>query len=254
MTDITRLDTVGVPVFASIRPDARPGSLCVNTGKGLRMDEACVGAYMEAIEFAFAEFNRSGLPVVEVPAEEVYEGPARPESILDFCPQMGMGIPLEVPLPCVEAHDIETGERFLVPAELVFLPFPAAEGSPRYFGANSNGLASGNTVLEATVHGLAEVIERDICSFYQMDDESALVMPDTLPASLRTVVRRIAHAGLTLYVRSVADSFGIPFFTATVVDGHRINPIFVNGGQGCHPSPDVAVTRASPKRCRAASR
>jgi ribosomal protein S12 methylthiotransferase accessory factor len=244
VTDITRLDTVGVPVFASIRPDAQPGSLCVNAGKGLRMDEARVGAYMEAIEFAFAEYNRSGLPVVEIPAGQVYEGAARPESILDFCPQMGTAIPLDAALPCVAAEDIATGERFLVPAELVFLPFPATDGSPRYFGANSNGLASGNSVLEATVHGLAEVIERDICSFYQMDDDSALVVADTLPVALRRVLRGIERAGLTLYVRSVANRFGLPFFTATVVDEHRIDPVYVNGGQGCHPSPDVAVTRA----------
>ena len=244
VTDITRLDTVGIPVFASIRPDAQPGSLCVNAGKGLRMDEARVGAYMEAIEFAFAEFNRAGLTVVHRPAGEVYEGPARPDSILDFCPHMGTEIPLDDPLPCVDAEDILTGERFAVPAELVFLPFTASDDVPRYFGANSNGLASGNSVLEATVHGLAEVIERDVCSFYHMDDDSALVDPGTFPASLSRVLGGIRSAGLSLYVRAVLNAFGLPFFTATVVDHHRIDPIFVNGGQGCHPSPAIAVTRA----------
>ena len=244
VTDITRLDTVGVPVFASIRPDAQSGSLCVNAGKGLRMDEARVGAYMEAIEFAYAEFNRAGLTVADRPAGEVYEGPARPDSILDFCPHMGTEIPLEDALPCVEAEDIVTGERFAVPAELVFLPFTAGDDVPRYFGANSNGLASGNSVLEATVHGLAEVIERDICSFYQMDDASALVDDTTLPPSLSRVLGGIRRAGLSLYVRAVINAFGIPFFTATVVDHHRIDPIFINGGQGCHPSREIALTRA----------
>ena len=57
VTEITRLDVVGVPVFASIRPDALPGSLCVNAGKGMSVDEARVGAYMEAIEFAFADLT-----------------------------------------------------------------------------------------------------------------------------------------------------------------------------------------------------
>ena len=53
VTDITRLDRVGVPVYVSIRPGAQPGSLCVNAGKGMHPLEAQVGAYMEAIEFAF---------------------------------------------------------------------------------------------------------------------------------------------------------------------------------------------------------
>lgn len=244
VTDVTRLDVVGVPVFASIRPDAAPGSLCVNAGKGLRCDEARVGAYMEAIEFAYAEYNRSGLEVVDVPARCVYEGPARTDSIIDFCPRLNTRIPLDARVPCVAAEDIETGKSFLVPAELVFLPFPANADSLRFFGSSSNGLASGNNILEATVHGLAEVIERDICSFYWMDDVSALVDLDSLPRPLHRVVRDIRRAGLTLYVRAVPNPFRLPFFSATIVDSHRIDPVYVNGGQGCHPDRAVAVTRA----------
>ena len=244
VTDITRLDTVGVPVFASIRPDASRGSLCVNAGKGLRFAEASVGAYMEAIEFAFAEYNRAGLPVVTAPAAAVYEGASREDAILDFCPQLGTEIPLDTPIACVTADDVVTGEPFLVPAELVFLPFPATAGSPRYFGSSSNGLASGNTVIEASVHGLAEVIERDIRSFYAMDEVSALVDPSTFPPSLRRLLGAIGRAGLTLYVRSVPNDYRLPYFTATIVDEHRIDPLFVNGGHGCHPSRDIALTRA----------
>lgn len=244
VTDTTRLDNVGVPVFASIRPGASRGSLCVNAGKGLRFDEARVGAYMEAIEFAYAEYNRAGLEVVHVPAGSVYEGPARADSIVDFCPRLGMEIPLDELMACVTATDIATGQSFLVPAELVFLPLPAQAGSSRYFGANSNGLASGNTVTEATIHALAEVIERDVCSFYTLDDISALVAPDSFPTALRPVIRKIRRGGLALYVRSVPNRFRMPFFTATVVDQHRIDPVFINGGQGCHPRREVALTRA----------
>src|SRR5215472_9669481 len=64
VTDTTRLDRVGVPVFAAIRPAATPLSLCVSAGKGLLVDEARIGATMEAIELAFAEPGRSGVAVV----------------------------------------------------------------------------------------------------------------------------------------------------------------------------------------------
>ena len=39
VTDTTRLDRAGVPVFASIRPGADVGSLCVNAGKGLTLEQ-----------------------------------------------------------------------------------------------------------------------------------------------------------------------------------------------------------------------
>ena len=244
VTEITRLDLVGVPVFASIRPGALPGSLCVNAGKGISVEEARVGAYMEAIEFAFAEFGRSALNVRTVPASEVFEGPDRVASILDFCPVMGTEIDLEAAVSCVEAVDVQTNEKFLVPCELVYLPFPELLQTERYFSSNSNGLCSGNSILEATVHGLAEVIERDCASFMFVDDRSELVVSDTLPSHLRNVVESVHAAGLELYLRFQANVFGIPFFRAIVAEPESTNPIYISEGFGCNLSKDIAATRA----------
>src|SRR5260221_4043556 len=54
VTDTTWLDKIGIPVFSSIRPTAKAGSLCVNAGKGLLKEDARVGAYMGAIAFVIA--------------------------------------------------------------------------------------------------------------------------------------------------------------------------------------------------------
>lgn len=244
VTEITRLDIVGVPVFASIRPGALPGSLCVNAGKGLSVDEARVGAYMEAIEFAFAEFGRSALNLRTVPASEVFEGPDRVDSILDFCPTMGTEIELDAAVSCVEAIDVRTNEGFLVPCELVYLPFPEPLQTQRYFSSNSNGLCSGNSILEATVHGLSEVIERDCSSFMFVHDRSELVARDTLPWHLRDVAESVHDAGLELYVRFQANVFGIPFFRAIVAEQESTNPVYISEGFGCNLSKDIAATRA----------
>jgi len=53
VVNTTWLDRIGVPVFASIRPDGIKGTLCVHSGKGFSADEAEIGAYMEAIEISF---------------------------------------------------------------------------------------------------------------------------------------------------------------------------------------------------------
>ena len=55
VTDSTRLDRIGIPVFSSIRPSAAEASLCVHAGKGTTTTEARTGALMEAIEFAFSD-------------------------------------------------------------------------------------------------------------------------------------------------------------------------------------------------------
>jgi len=244
VTDITRLDCIGVPVFASIRPEALPGSLCVNAGKGISAAEARVGAYMEAIEYAFAEYNRASLEVSMVRAREVYEGRSRPEAILDFCPVMGAEVDLDGPIACVEASDIRSGEKFLIPAELTFLPFPSELGGNCYFGSNSNGLCSGNTLLEATVHGLAEVIERDICSFQAIKDQSVLVPNNSLPTMIREIDSSLAAAGMNLFVRYLENVFAVPYFMAVVAEPRTHDPIYISVGYGCHLSARIALTRA----------
>ena len=244
VTDITRLDCVGVPVFASIRPDAQPGSLCVNAGKGITVAEARVGAYMEAIEYAFAEYNRASLQILSAPVGEVYGRKSRRAAILDFCPLMNAEIDLEESLLCVEANEISSGRKYLVPAELIFLPYPRELGGSRYFGANSNGLCSGNSILEATIHGLAEVIERDICSFQSINDTSELVLNRSLPSAIRRIESSLSAVGMNLFVRYVENAFQIPYFMAVVAESKTINPIYVSVGYGCHPLKEIALTRA----------
>lgn len=243
VTDITRLDWAGVPVYASVRPEALPGSLCVNAGKGLTPLEAQVGAYMEAIEYAFAEYGRSRLRVVRATPRDVLDGRTRPDAVLDFCPVMGAEVALDEEMECVEAEDVLTGERLLVPAELIFLPTPA-HFRGRYFGSTSNGLASGNTLLEATVHALAEVIERDICSFQSVDDRSVLVEPLSLPPPVSDIARSLAPKGLELHVRQLENEFRMPFFSAAVAETEGFDPVYVSAGFGCHPSRQIALTRA----------
>ena len=244
VTDITRLDWVGVPVFASIRPNAQPGSLCVNAGKGIHLEEARVGAYMEAIEYAFAEYNRADLAVSMLPAGDVYEGATRTDAILDFCPIMHAEIALDTPIACVEALELSSGKKFAVPAELIFLPFPSELPGNRYFGANSNGLSSGNSILEATVHGLAEVIERDISSFQAIRDDSKLVANKSLPKTVRNIQSTLSSGQMNLYVRHLDNVFGIPFFMAVVAEVQSKDPIYISVGYGCHPVKEIALTRA----------
>jgi len=63
VTDITRLDRLGLSVHASVRPRGR--SLCVHAGKGMRPEESRVGALMEAVELALAELDGERLSGAE---------------------------------------------------------------------------------------------------------------------------------------------------------------------------------------------
>ena len=244
VTNTTMLDCIGIPVYTSIRPDAALGTLCVNAGKGSTSEEAQVGAAMEAIEFAMAEHRHSKLPIVAATVRDVLECRSRPASILDLCPKLGAVIPLDSPINCVEMKDIVSGESLLIPAELVFLPTPKEIAPVRYFISNSTGLSSGNTVLEASVHGLSELIERDISSFYNLQDRSVLVDPNSFPAQAAKLVELLSSAGIELFVRYQENPFNIAWFSATIFDAEHPSPFYVNAGYGCHPDRSIALIRA----------
>jgi ribosomal protein S12 methylthiotransferase accessory factor len=242
VTDITRLDRLAVPVFASIRPGAAPGSLCVNAGKGLSIAEARVGAYMESIEFAFAEEKTAHPKARGARARDVLDGATRPDAILDLCPRLGLKISLDVRLPCVQA-EVLGGGSMLVPAELVYFPFhPAANKT--MFGSDTNGLASGATITEATVHGLFEVIERDIASFDFVHHSSSRVSPASLPHEHRALIADWARRGFEVSVRTMRNEFGVAWFHVNLWERGQLDPIYVCDGYGCHADREIALTRA----------
>ncbi|MCO6003535.1 YcaO-like family protein [Actinoallomurus purpureus] len=243
VTDTTWLDCVGIPVFAGIRPNAMPGSLCVNAGKGVLADEARVGAYMEAIEFTFAEYRNRTVDVITSTPRHVSTQEDADFEFVDLCPIIGRKVAADGPLACVEAEDIVTGGRLLVPAELVFSPYPENPGQ-QVFGTSTNGLASGNTVEEATVHGLAELIERDVQAHNFIHDRSRYVEFDTLPPEVDLLLRRIDDAGLTRVVRYTPNAFGLPFFQGFMLEPTDEAPIAIAVGSGLHPFKDIAAVRA----------
>jgi ribosomal protein S12 methylthiotransferase accessory factor len=99
-------------------------------------------------------------------------------------------------------------------------------------------------VQEATVHALAELIERDIRSFQGLYDTSVLVDLDSIVGPERELVETIRAAGFYLFVRVVPNAFGVVYFFATLFDPESDSPYFVNAGFGCHPHRSVALVRA----------
>src|SRR5215831_11941763 len=241
VTDITDLDVLEVPVFVSVRPEARGEAFTF--GKGLRSVDAEVGAYMEALEFFFAEPGVGRVSTRWGSARAVAgSGSANDDGILDFPPLLQRQVDLDGPLLLASAHDIESGNECLIPAELVHYPPP--EVGQSLFGSSTNGLASGNSVLEATIQDLLELIERDIWSFEFVRASSVLVDPASLPDEIRAIIERAERNGLELKIRTVANEYGLPFFTVFLFDPNNPTRKTFNGGWACDLDRTRALVRA----------
>ena len=243
VTDVTQLDYIGLPVYVSIRPEAADGTICVTAGKGIRREEAQAGAYMEAIEYTLAEPGRSELKIHKGQTVDVLDGREREEAILDLCPKLGRKFDLEEAMDLVTATDLATGREYFVPAECAFFPYRPTKS---YFGNDTNGLSSGNSLAEASIHGILELIERDIMSFQTISQQTGMVRveADSCPEHARKIMKMVEDAGLELIIKYGENHFGIPYFHAVIIDKQTENPIYINGGYGCHTNKVIALNRA----------
>jgi ribosomal protein S12 methylthiotransferase accessory factor len=238
--DITGLDVLDVPVYVSVRPQARGDTFTF--GKGLRPIDAEVGAYMEALEFFFAEPGIGRVSTRWGSARNVTGAEIARDAILDFVPLLQREADLDGPLLLASVRNLESGDECTIPAELIY--YPAPDVGQSIFGSSTNGLASGNSVLEACVQALLELIERDIWSFVSLGSSSSLVDPASLPEVVREIVERAEQHGLQLKIRSVPNEYGMPFFAAFVFDPNHPTRETFNGGWACDLDRENALVRA----------
>lgn len=238
VTDTTRMDRLGLPVCASIRP--RGKTLRVHAGKGTELIDAKVGAAMEAIEYAVAEPDATEWSPVCINVGELLK--ALPIQFIDFAPRLGVDVSHSDAIHTVLCEELSSGGTSLIPAQLVFMPYLPA-GCKNFFGGTTNGLASGNSEAEATVHAIFEVLERDVISMNKPKDRSLLVDPKTLPDLFRQYASVWEALGISLAVRYIENSFRLPCFQAYLTEGES-DTVNLSTGQGLHSDPEIALSRA----------
>lgn len=242
--DVTGLDRIGLPVYCAIRPGGR--DVQVANGKGLSRAAAKVSALMEAIELFHADtpslpFQRATLASLlrdrrRVVAPSLLQGYRfstffSPDYLIDW----------------IQAEDLFTREEVWLPASAVHLC------TPRLYDLSSNGLASGNHVVEATLHGLYEVIERDaitnLCAGGRLRftrANSQIIAPDHVGDEvIRGLYEQLSRADVKLVLIRVKSPSPVHTFMAVLLDRNPLSySTGANVGYGTHLSASVAAARA----------
>ncbi|MEU3765294.1 YcaO-like family protein [Amycolatopsis keratiniphila] len=237
VADVTGLDTLGIPVAMAVRPLAK--SLSVSQGKGQSKLLATISAVMEAIELWHAEYAPKPIISRQTPANKL----SLPYRLTDLTSANDALVTESTRLDWVESAGMVSGRTVPVPSMLVsWTGYHEHRWLPPGLLWSSNGLASGNSRQEASLHALYEVVERDAVS-----QESSSIPSDLLdPASVddRTcadLIDKVQSAGAALTISRVPSRFGIPCFGAKVWDADF--PVACLGW-GAHLDPYVAISRA----------
>ena len=237
VADITNLDRIGIPVFSSIRPTAGAGAISVYNGKGATPIEAEVSAVMEGIERYSGEMD--GREAVVGRYSEVSAGRAAIDPADLILPER---VPADITVPWVEGYDIVGEEEVLVPGHAVYHPLPVTCG--RLFRTNTNGLASGNTIEEATFHALMEVVERDAWSLVEVTRNTGPRIEGIEDGLAADLLGKFAAAGVEVTLKDITSDIGIPTVAAVADDVVLRDPTLLTIGMGSHTSASIAVLRA----------
>ncbi|MGI9435157.1 MAG: YcaO-like family protein [Geminicoccaceae bacterium] len=247
IANVTGLDRVGIPVTTVCRPNSR--SIAVAQGKGIDLAAAEASGLMEAIETYHAE--RIDLPLKYASFEElaytheivnVERLPQLKDSLYHPC----------LPLLWIEGRDLISGAGTWLPFELVHTNYadPMPPGSGCFF-ASSNGLASGNQLLEAISHGICEVVERDATAlWYQRSDHEKgsrrIQLESIRDPNCRALLDKYEKADIAVAVWNVTTDVSLPAFYCWVMERGGQERLLERPtvGAGCHPVREVALSRA----------
>ena len=244
--NLTGLDRIGIPVTVAVRPNSR--SVSVSQGKGLDLPQAFASAMMEAIELFHGEDLTAHTRVATYRELASAADAVHPDSLC------GTGVPLPdgAEIAWIEGHDLLQRKSCWVPWEVVHTDYTlSTDHSGKHFLSGTNGLASGNHLLEALSSGICELTERDAVALWNarhlwerancfldlssVDDEDCCAL-----------LEAYEKAQLAVRVWDVTSDIGIPAFVCDI-PAARDDP--AGGlrrfrGSGCHPSRTVALARA----------
>lgn len=208
-------------------------------GKGTSGGQALASACMEFVERASAEMRPEDV-LLEAGYEEIASEACDPR-LFSLSPEAAF-VPNRK-IDWVWGYSLTRSQPVLVPANLVFFPYKADHDEKTISWTDSNGLASGNNLEEAVLHGILEVVERDavVISEYNRLPQ-AEIRTEGFPVEVLNLLESLAASGYAFSFRAVPTDIPIPAVAAFLQKDKEPDKCCV--AFGCHLDPSLAVSRA----------
>ena len=246
--NVTGLDRIGIPVTVAIRPNSR--SVSVSQGKGLGLSQALASALMEAIELFHAE-ELTGRAVdasfLELSANASV---VRPGSLSGG----EISLPDRIRIKWIEGYDLLARETCWIPWDVVHTDYTLPTRhtiKQHHFLSGSNGLASGNHLVEAVSSAICELVERDAVAVWHARNVRersgySLDAGSIDDADCRTLLELYEAAQIQPRLWDVTSDIGIPAFLCDVPASadDASSGLRRFRGSGCHPDRGIALARA----------
>ena len=246
IADITDLDRIGLPVFTAIRPTAEDGAISIYGGKGITKDHAKASAMMEGFERYSAEKQEDDETIISTVDEISTKGEYIDPKTLNLPQKYEKEDISQIPLEWNLATDIISNKDYYVPSNAVFHPYTHDNDIQSFFKSNTNGLASGNILEEAILHGMFEVIERDAWSIFELTHKNySQINLDTIESELiNNTIEKFESNGIKIKLMDFTADIKVPTIAASADDTVTKDAGLLTLGMGTHLDPEIAVLRA----------
>ncbi|WP_458404957.1 YcaO-related McrA-glycine thioamidation protein [Methanobrevibacter sp.] len=246
IADITDLDRIGLPVYTAIRPTAQEGGVSVYGGKGISKDHARASAMMEGFERYSAERQDGDEGIVKTVDEiSTYGNYINPKS-LNLPKEFEKKDINNINLEWSEVHDLVSDEDYFIPTNAIFHPYIPDSNVESLFKSNTNGLASGNVLEEAILHGIFEVIERDAWSIFELTHKNySQINLDSIESEIvNETIEKFTSNGINIKLMDFTADIDVPTIAASADDTVTRDAGLLTLGIGTHLDPEVAILRA----------
>jgi ribosomal protein S12 methylthiotransferase accessory factor len=220
-------------------------------GAAIDRQKAIAAAMGEAVErYCSAYYNREQLIFGRY--DEMHADAVHPSSFCLFS-QSQYSRPLfpfkrfdaRTPVSWTWGYSLQQKRSVLVPAQMVYLPFTVDESrEPVITYTTSTGLACGNTIEEAILSGMSEVVERDSLTCFWMN---RLPLPhvdiDDHSSLFHEFRHRFALPGLQYSICDATTDLGIPVVFTLLVGQSSVGRM-VNAGSSASASPERAALKS----------
>lgn len=243
VADVTRLDRPGIPTCCAIRPTA--DYLQVTNGKGASKKSAQVSALMEAVELFHAESSTS-YDLLRTSEEDLESNSIVGDHRNLHSYEQATHDTKRIKRNWIDAECVASNSRVWLPACSVFF-----DQQPAIHNPTTNGLASGNHVVEASLHALYELIERDAGARLSLHGrmnlarDTMIIEPKTIQIpALADMIDRMSHDSRLVIVRANSVIDVHTFWVVLLNDRALSSMTALNIGWGTHPNAEIALSRA----------
>ncbi|MEW9889465.1 MAG: YcaO-like family protein [Candidatus Symbiodolus clandestinus] len=212
-----------VSVVQAVRTSLVKGQISATTGKGWTLNQALCGALGESLERHCAAYPSVFRPEHrQVPLASLH----------------GFGHPPDfTPSEFYFTKELLSNCEYLLPLIEVSFPYHGQDLAKTHVLPHTSGIASGIDLIEATVFGLLEVIERHASSnFFQqfkITPTGALINPSSInDTHFRFVLNELEEHGYDSFIFRI-DAI-LPTYYVAILDTANLGPKFMVSGVSTH--------------------